>query len=1597
MSENQSFAAVFSHIVGVDLIQTINTVKSNLLSGQTPFGFDLFKQHHLSLRSLQELIDVLPEDSADSDKQQKIQTAVESLVSDIGLPFLFSFAPSFDGRAESAAAVLNICDFISVCLKWSSQKTSARILELCLQSLVAFHNEHEKHSESASGDILDVLCAVELLCTALEIIILPENQNEDLLKKVFSASLSVLSHLEEKKANRLISVVIIKLTQDQNGRKNTYLQEVWKFIEEDSGKNETVSARSLQLYLSILCSMANFFFPLTDEVVTLDVRQYSAFWELVQLGLYSDNPAIRKRSIYLLKRIVDTCEKSEVDFLPVESSSDDPFAVVPHFWWSKQHQKDLSKVWEDIFLLLETLDEKQTHVIKPILPRMQTVLNATKVQRGSPALHTSWVVTLLLRAFHHESVFIMRWAAETVLLMDFTAMPLLPQGQLQFLTEKLLVFLQDLKLYQRSDGSPVGSCSSVGSGLKQFFASVFRSLDSKNDKVDFMQHVLVTLLKENWSSVPLVFITQGLSCIPPEPILDCNTLYTVRDIIYASLTTLENFTRGAIECFMTKTVLNLIDKDKVDVDMLIDTLGMMEREESIRRGTGLWSSLVTWLITTSSTSTPHHHAVWSWASLIERLHGMIDGYLVLEPNVSGNPLSESHRVTQASRLAMVMADCEGQVTEETKDEAGDGRSQPLLTATLGKAVDIVNSVNSHTYMPKVKADRAINLLLFCVKESKQDKEATQDVPGRQLCALVQSCWNELILFVKRRTLVSGLELVDLDLRDPDLDLDLVVFYADAVQTLGKVMPRGSGVTSLRDLVTSCTKVMETPGASSLQQVAAVTLLSAVALVVEEQVKGEVEEGCGGGQGGQHQLLSELCSIFSSMTIDCNVFAADRGGGLAHHGRQVCQYMMSQWQCLRVLLSWRPALLPPRRVLHDAMEAFSVSSGETDIPIMQCLELVLPQLVGGGEDEEGVTEAMEVAWGKVHEEIKSWSFWLKMEAYVHMVLQPPLLATLSSGGATSPLGACMTQVLQRFFEVGEEKAGLLNLVLARLCELWKGEEGKALAVTMVTTIVDACMFGTLHKKAERLWLDVCSYIETLGEECSVNEILSSSSKNDMYVRLMAVNFLSKLRPGVAEDEALARGVLEEVWGRYWSLAQMSTFRQFTNTQPHRHKHRLVQLLPLLDPFIRLEGCELWSGRVWEGLVVECHPSVRQNLEWVAMRLTQRFPARLLPPLWAYFHQFTDKRNISLLSLLHIMTRLGPELPEDMQEEFYLRAMSQVLPWTMAHHFNTRLHGQAAICQLWDQCRQRGLQAPHISAVESCVHFLRDNRNSSSVVEKLVDNYFYSHFHFLADYSMETLFYTLPRLSCLNDEEWMHPDLFRHLDPTCHTDDAAGRHLPLYNGSGSLAACEPGPWKMKATVETSEDTGDTPTEGDVQKKVIPWRLMMPDSSAEQEYSYRRRGARQDGLILVTSLINKLPNLGGLCRTSEIFGVSEFVVGNFSYLKDRTFQCLSVTAEKWIPVTEVQWFRLSEFLEEKRRDSYTLVGVEQTANSVELTKYKFPKKTLLVLGNEKEGIPPDLLQQLDVCVEIPQQGIIRSLNVHVSGALLIWEYTRQQMELA
>lgn len=73
---------------------------------------------------------------------------------------------------------------------------------------------------------------------------------------------------------------------------------------------------------------------------------------------------------------------------------------------------------------------------------------------------------------------------------------------------------------------------------------------------------------------------------------------------------------------------------------------------------------------------------------------------------------------------------------------------------------------------------------------------------------------------------------------------------------------------------------------------------------------------------------------------------------------------------------------------------------------------------------------------------------------------------------------------------------------------------------------------------------------------------------------------------------------------------------------------------------------------------------------------------------------------------------------------------------------------------------------------------------------------------------------------------------------------------------------------------------------------------------------------------------------------------------------------------------------------------MALEQTSNSVPLQSYNFPRLTCIVLGNERTGIPAEVLHLVDDCVEIPQFGRVRSLNVHVSGSLAIWKAREQDL---
>lgn len=81
----------------------------------------------------------------------------------------------------------------------------------------------------------------------------------------------------------------------------------------------------------------------------------------------------------------------------------------------------------------------------------------------------------------------------------------------------------------------------------------------------------------------------------------------------------------------------------------------------------------------------------------------------------------------------------------------------------------------------------------------------------------------------------------------------------------------------------------------------------------------------------------------------------------------------------------------------------------------------------------------------------------------------------------------------------------------------------------------------------------------------------------------------------------------------------------------------------------------------------------------------------------------------------------------------------------------------------------------------------------------------------------------------------------------------------------------------------------------------------------------------------------NLGGLCRTCEIFGAQELIVDNLMIKNDKLFTALAMSSDRWMPITEVRKEITATYLKEKKRQGYTVVGLEQTSDRYLHSRFK------------------------------------------------------------
>ncbi len=89
-------------------------------------------------------------------------------------------------------------------------------------------------------------------------------------------------------------------------------------------------------------------------------------------------------------------------------------------------------------------------------------------------------------------------------------------------------------------------------------------------------------------------------------------------------------------------------------------------------------------------------------------------------------------------------------------------------------------------------------------------------------------------------------------------------------------------------------------------------------------------------------------------------------------------------------------------------------------------------------------------------------------------------------------------------------------------------------------------------------------------------------------------------------------------------------------------------------------------------------------------------------------------------------------------------------------------------------------------------------------------------------------------------------------------------------------------------------------------------------------------------------------------------------------------------------VHWVRPSKeaWLDRQREAGWRLVAVELAEGAVPLPRLEPAReRTVVLLGHEHHGVPADVVEAADLCVEIPMVGQGSSLNVAVAGSLVLY----------
>lgn len=155
------------------------------------------------------------------------------------------------------------------------------------------------------------------------------------------------------------------------------------------------------------------------------------------------------------------------------------------------------------------------------------------------------------------------------------------------------------------------------------------------------------------------------------------------------------------------------------------------------------------------------------------------------------------------------------------------------------------------------------------------------------------------------------------------------------------------------------------------------------------------------------------------------------------------------------------------------------------------------------------------------------------------------------------------------------------------------------------------------------------------------------------------------------------------------------------------------------------------------------------------------------------------------------------------------------------------------------------------------------------------------------------------------------------------------------------------------------------------------------------------KQPDLQVLLDDVNSSQNLSAIIRSCDGVGVLHLYYAASCNDTLKIHKTITQGAHRWLSKKHIATEEKVAFLEEKKAQGYQIVVTHLDDNTCSFREIDYTKPTLLVMGNEKEGVSEDVLAMADHKIIIPMQGMVQSLNVSVATALILYEAQRQREE--